>query len=278
VLKDIATYPRVVGALDEKSMKVASLVFGTIVEGGIIRVKNMRTAEAVKLFENVYRDVSIALANDFAEFCEKAGIDYLEAQKAANTQPFCHLLSPGIVGGHIPKDPYLLLEEAENVNVKLRILLLARKINDERPTYTIRLVRDALKQCGKPLRRARIAILGVSYGPNVKEPRGSKTEELVKMLRAKGAIVQVYDPFYSQRELEDMGYPAQKTLAKVVKGIDCLIIAVGHSRFKRLNLRRIKLLMRKSPALVDMGHIINPDVVEKEGFIYRGIGRGVWSK
>jgi len=98
------------------------------------------------------------------------------------------------------------------------------------------------------------------------------------MLRAKGAIVQVYDPFYSQRELEDMGYPAQKTLAKVVKGIDCLIIAVGHSRFKRLNLRRIKLLMRKSPALVDMGHIINPDVVEKEGFIYRGIGRGVWSK
>jgi UDP-N-acetyl-D-mannosaminuronic acid dehydrogenase len=278
VLKDIVAYPRVVGAIDEKSLKVASLVFGTIVEGGIIRVKNMRTAEAVKLFENVYRDVSIALANDFAEFCEKAGIDYLEAQKAANTQPFCHLLSPGIVGGHIPKDPYLLLEEAENVNVKLRILLLARKINDERPTYTIRLVRDALKQCGKPLRRARIAVLGVSYGPNVKEPRGSKTEELVKMLRAKGAIVQVYDPFYSQRELEDMGYPAQKTLAKVAKGIDCLIIAVGHSRFKRLNLRRIKVLMRKSPALVDMGHVINPVIVEKEGFIYRGIGRGVWSK
>ena len=278
VLRDIATYARVVGAINEQSLKVASLVLSTIVKAGIIEVRNMKTAEAVKLFENVYRDVNIALANDFAEFCEKAGIDYLEAQRAANTQPFCHLLIPGIVGGHIPKDPYLLSEEAENVNVKLRMLLLARKINDERTTHTIRLVRDALRQCGKPLRRARIAILGVSYRPNVKEPRGSKTEELARMLRRKGAIVQVYDPFYSLKELADMDYPAQKTLTKVVEGADCLIIAVGHDRFKRLNLRRIKLLMRKSPALVDMGHVTDPAMVEKAGFIYRGIGRGVWSK
>ncbi len=278
VLRDIATYARVVGAINEQSLKVASLVLGTIVKGGIVKVRDMKTAEAVKLFENVYRDVNIALANDFAEFCEKAGIDYLEAQKAANTQPFCHLLIPGIVGGHIPKDPYLLLEEAENVDVKLRILLLARKINDERPAHIIHLVRDALRQCGKPFRRARIAILGVSYRPNVKEPRGSKTEELVKMLTAKGAIVQVYDPFYSQRELIDMGYPAQKSLTKVVEGTDCLIIAVGHDRFKRLNLKRIKLMMRKSPVLVDVGHVTRLTMVEKEGFVYRGMGRGVWSK
>jgi UDP-N-acetyl-D-mannosaminuronate dehydrogenase len=128
------------------------------------------------------------------------------------------------------------------------------------------------------LRRARIAILGVSYRPNVKEPRGSKTEELARKLRRKGAIVQVYDPFYSLKELTDRDYPAQKTLTKVVEGADCLIIAVGHDRFRRLNLRRIKLLMRKSPALVDMGHVTDPAMVEKAGFIYRGIGRGVWSK
>lgn len=278
VLKDIATYTRVIGAINEQSLKVASLVFSTIVNGGIFKVRNMKTAEAVKLFENVYRDVNIALANDFAEFCEKAGIDYLEAQRAANTQPFCHLLIPGIVGGHIPKDPYLLSEEAENVNVKLRMLLLARKINDERTTHTIRLVRDALRQCGKPLRRARIAILGVSYRPNEKESKGSKTEELARMLRRKGAIIQVYDPFYSLKELTDMDYPGQKTLTKVVEGADCLVIAVGHDRFKRLNLRRIRLLMKKSPVLVDMGHVTAPAIVEKAGFIYRGIGRGVWSK
>jgi nucleotide sugar dehydrogenase len=278
VLRDITNYPRIVGAINERSLKVASIVLSTIVKGGIIKVNDMKTAEAIKLFENIYRDVNIALANDLAEFCEKAGIDYLEAQKAANTQPFCHLLVPGIVGGHIPKDPYLLLEEAENLNTKLRLPLLARKINDEKPAHAVRLVRDALKHCGIPLRRAKIAILGVSYRPNVKEPRGSKTEDLVKRLRAKGATVQVYDPFYSQKELTEMGYPAQKTLTKVVEGADCLIIAVGHGRFKRLNLKRIKHLMKKPSALVDLGHVTEPAAVEREGFIYRGIGRGVWTR
>ncbi len=278
VLRDVATYARVVGAIDEKSLNVTSLVLGTVVKGGIVKVRDMKTAEAVKLFENVQRDVSLALANDFAQFCEKIGIDYLEAQKAANTQLYCHLLVPGIVSGHIPKDPYLLLEEAESVDTKLRMLVLARKINDEMVIHAVRLVKDALKQCGKPLRRAKISILGVSYRPNVKEPRGSKTEELVRRLRAKGAIVQVYDPFYSQKELTETGYPAKKTLTKVVEGTDCLLIAVGHDRFKRLNLRKINFLMRKPPAIVDMGHVIDSVKAEKEGFIYRGVGRGIWTK
>jgi len=275
VLRDIAKYARVVGAIDEKSLRAASLVLSTIVKGEIVKVGDMKTAETAKLFENVQRDVNIALANDLGQFCEKAGIDYLEARKAANTDDNCNLLMPGIVGGHIPKDPYLLLEEAENVNAKLRMPVLARKINDEMPIHAIRLVKDALKKCGKPLRRARISILGVSYRPNVKEPRGNKTEELVRRLRAKGAIVQVYDPFFSQKELTENAFPAKKTLTKAVEGTNCLLIAVGHDRFKRLNLRRIKFLMKKPPAIVDMGHVIDPAKAEKEDFIYRGVGRGV---
>ncbi len=278
VLQDVSTYARVVGAINEKSLNVASLVLETIVKGGIVKVRDMKTAEAVKLFENVYRDAVLALTNDFAQFCEKIGIDYLEAQEAANTQPYCHLLVPGIVSGHIPKDPYLLLEEAENVSTKLRMLVLARKINDEMPIHAIRLVKDALKQCGKTLRRAKITVLGVSYRPNVRESKGSKTPELVKRLLGKGAIVQVYDPFYSQKELKEMGYPSGKTLTKAVEGTDCLLIAVGHDRFKRLNLRRTSFLMKEPPAIVDMGQVIDPLKAEKEGFIYRRVGRGIWTK
>jgi len=260
-------------------LKVASIILGTVVKGGIVEVKDMKTAEAVKLFENVYRDVNIALANEFGQFCEKAGIDFLEAQRAANTQPHCHLLVPGIVSGHIPKDTYLLAEEAENVNVKLSMLLLVRRINDEMVTHTIRLTKDALKHCGKPLRRARITVFGVSYRANTKEPRGSSTPQLVDLLRAKGATVHVYDPFYSFKEMKDMGYPTERTLTRAVEGADCLIFVVGHDRFKRLNLKRIRFLMRKSAALVDMGHVIEvPLRAEKEGFVYRGVGRGVWSR
>jgi len=279
ILRDLASYARVVGAINEESLRVAGIVLGTVVKGGVVEVKDMKTAEAVKLFENVYRDVSIALANELSQFCEKVGIDFLEAQRAANTQPYCHLLVPGIVGGHIPKDPYLLIEEAENVNVNLRMLLLARKINDEMVAHTMRLVKDALKHSGRPLRRARITVLGVSYRANVKESRGSSTRQLVNSLRAKGATVIVYDPFYSFKELRDMDYPAEVTLTKAVEGSDCLVFVVGHDRFKRLNLRRIRFLMRKSAAIVDVGRVIEvPLKAEKEGFVYRGVGRGVWSR
>lgn len=278
VLQNITSYPRVVGAINENSLNAASLVLGTIVKEEIVRVRDMKTAEAIKIFENVNRDVNRALANDFAQLCEKMGIDYVEVQRVAHTQPQHHLSSPGIVSWHFSNDLYILLEEAENVNTKLRMALLARKINDEMPVHAIRLARDALKQCGKPLRRAKVSVLGVSTYPNTKETRGSKTKELVRRLRAKGAIVQVYDPLFSTKELTEIGYPSMKTLTKVVEGSNCLLIAVGHNRFKHLNLRKINLLMKKPPSIVDMGHVVDPVKAEKKGFIYRGVGRGVWTK
>ncbi len=277
VLQDLETYARVVGAVDEESFKTANLVLGTICRE-IIKVRDMRTAETVKLFENVYRDVCLALANNFGLLCEKTKVDYLEAQSAANTQPYCHLLRPGIIGGHIPKDPYLLLEEAENVGAKPSLVALARKINDEMPRHAVQLARDALSKHQKPFRRAKIALLGVSYSPNNKEHRGSAISKIVELLTGKGALVRVFDPLYSYKELKDMGYPAERTLAKTIEGTDCLMIVVGHNRFRRLNLKKLKLLMTKSAAIVDMGHVIEPERAERAGFIYRGVGRGVWTK
>ncbi len=278
ILRDIALYPRVVGAFNEPSFKAAGLVLSTVVKGGIVKVRDLRTSEAVKLFENIYRDVSIALANDFAPLCEKIKVDYLEAQAAANTQPYSHLLRPGVVAGHIPKDPYLLLEEAENVGAKLRMTALARRINDEVLDHTVQLVLDALRRNQKPFRRAKVALLGVSYRANTKEARGSATPQLVKMFTSKGATVRVFDPLYSFTELKDMGYPAERTLKKTVEGTDSIVIVVGHTRFKHLNLKRLRLMMAKTAAIVDMGHVIVPEKAEKAGFVFRGIGRGVWIK
>jgi len=277
-LRDITTYPKVVGAINERSLDVACLVLGTVTKGGMVRVRNIKTAEAVKLFENIQRDVDLALANELALLCEKMGIDFMEAAKAANTQPYSHLLSPGLVSGHIPKDPYLLVDEAENVNARLRMTILARKINDEMLRHTLRLTEDALRRCGKTLRRAKIPVFGVSYRPNVKNPVGTSTRELVNMLSSRGAKVLVYDPFFSYNELVDMGYPTERTLAKIVEGADCLIIAVGHDKFRRLNLKRIKFSFRSPAAVVDMGRVIDPAKAEEEGFIYRGVGRGAWSR
>lgn len=278
VLQDIATYPKVVGAVDDGSLEAACLFLGTVTKGGMVRVRDVRTAEAAKLFENVQRDVNIALANEFALFCEKAGIDFIEAAEAANTQPYCHLLLPGIVSGHMPKDPYLLVEEAENLSAKLRLTVLARRVNDEVLSHTLRLTTGALRACGKTLRRAKVSVLGVSYRPNVKEVRGHSAGRLVEMLQEKGAKVRVYDPLFTLGELLELGQPGEGTLTKAVEGADCLIFAVGHDRFRRLNLRRIGFLVRRPAAVVDMGHVIDPAKAEGAGFVYRGLGRGVWTR
>ncbi|MDH5795315.1 MAG: nucleotide sugar dehydrogenase [Candidatus Bathyarchaeota archaeon] len=278
VLRDIPTYAKIVAAIDRQSLTAAEAILKTIVKGELVEVDDIKTAEATKLFENIYRDVNLALANEFAGFCEKAGIDYIAAQKAANTQPYCHLLRPGIISGHIPKDPYLLISEAENLNVKLKMTNMARRTNDETVKHAYNLVKDAIHSCEKPVKRSGVAVLGVSYRPNVKETKGTLITELVRLLRRRGAKVTVFDPYYSYKELKEQGFPAGRTLARTVEGADCLLIAVGHNKFRRIGLGRIQVLMKKPAAVVDLAHVISPQRAEKEGFIYRGLGRGVWSK
>lgn len=277
-LEEIATRPRIVGAINQQNLEVACLFLDTITKGKVIKVRDIKTAEAVELFGKAHTDVDVALANEFAHFCEKAGIDFVEACNAVSPNPHHSLQSSGITETLASEDSLFLLEEAEAFNVKLRMLTLARKINDEMLDHTLHLVREALRSCQKALRRAKISVFGVSSRPNMKEPRGSPTKKLVNVLRKRGVLVQVYDPFFSPEELSKLGYPAKATLTKTVEGVDCIIVAVGHDRFRRLNLRRLKIFVKKPAAIVDMGHVIDPAKAEKEGFVYRGLGRGVWTK
>jgi UDP-N-acetyl-D-mannosaminuronic acid dehydrogenase len=276
--RDITTSARVVGAINKRNLEVACLLLGTIITGKIVKVRDIKTAEAIKLFEKAHKDVNVALANEFAYFCEKAGIDFVEALDAVSSNPHHLLQLPGVSEVSAQEDSLLLLDEAEALNVKLRMLTLARKINDETLNHTLHLARDALRSCQKALRRAKISVFGVSSCPNMKEPRGSPTKKLVNMLRKRGVSVQVYDPFFSQEELSRLGYPAKATLTKTVEGVDCIIVLVGHDRFRRLNLRRIKIFVKKPAAIVDMGEVIDPVKAEKEGFVYRGLGRGIWTR
>ena len=273
-IEDMIKYPRIVAGIDKQSLTAVKAVLKTITKGEIIEISNFRTAEAIKLFENIYRYVNISLANEFAQFCESAGINYFQSMKAANTQPFCHLLKPGIVGGNIPKDPFLLLSEAEDLGLKLKMTILARKINDDMLKHAYILVKDTLRHCDKPVRRSRVVVLGASYRPNVKEARGSLVPELVKLLKRMGARVSVFDPYFTYKELRDLGYTTEPTLEKLVEGADCLLIAVGHNKFKRLTLGKISVLMKKPSALVDLAHVVSPSLAISEGFVYRSLGIG----
>lgn len=100
-------------------------------------------------------------------------------------------------------------------------------------------------------------------------------EQFIALMKKKGIIVRIYDPLFSYTELAEMRYPAERTLKKAVEGVDCLIFVSGHEQFKHLILKKIKFLVRKPSAIVDLARVIDPVEAEKEGFIYRGIGRGV---
>jgi len=273
-LSDMVNRPRAVGAVNEQSLRAACLVLSLITKAEAIRVRNIKTAEAIGLFESVYEDVNHALANELALFCEKAGIDFLECQKIVSSHVPHSLPIPDAPTGYFSPKPYLLFEEAENTDAELRLATQARKINEEMLNRTVQLTKDALKSCGKSVRRARISVLGISGRANVKEMNHSFAKNLVNTLSRKGARIRVYDPLFSPKELTELNYQAESTLGKSVEGADCLLIAVGHERFKRLNLRRLGFLVKKPAAIIDVCNVINPDQARKGGFTYRGFGRG----
>jgi UDP-N-acetyl-D-mannosaminuronate dehydrogenase len=135
-----------------------------------------------------------------------------------------------------------------------------------------------LRASQKNLRRAKISVFGISALANRKKVSNSAPKQLVQALKKRGVMVKVYDPLFSHKELGRMGFEAETSLSKTVEGADCLVIAVAHDRFKRLNLKRLQMLMKQPAALVDMGQLIDPIKAEKVGFVYRGFGRGVWTK
>ena len=276
ILRDMQSYSRVVAGLNERSLKAASAVLSTIVRGRIIEVRDIKTAEAVKLFENVYRDVNIALANELAIFCEKAGINFEEAKRIANTQPFSHIHTSSIgVGGHcIPQNPYFLIEEAEAAGVKLVLPKAARKINDEMPKHAVNLIIDGLRARRKTLRRSRVAVLGVSYKANVKEARSSPVHQIVRRLVKKGAKVVVYDPYFNVDEIKEMGYNAAGSLWGAVENVDCVFFAVAHDEFKGLDIDDIGRFVKRPVVIVDGCHILDFKDVKRKWVIYREIGCG----
>ncbi len=266
---------RIVAATDKGSLNAASIVLRTITKEEVVRTDDVKTAEAAVLFEAVQHSTNVALANEFACFCEKAGIDYHKAKELAEKSAHGTLVSPTLTCGNIHEEPHLLLEEAENLNMKLRIPSIATEINEEILKHAVSLIRETLRGCGKTLRRAKISLLGISQTPNMKDSPKVSAEKLARILETKGAKVSLYDPYLSVKDLADLGHHVKKKFTEATEGADCIVILTGHDRFKRLNLKKLKIMAKMPAAIVDLEGVVDPEKVEMEGFIYRGLGRGV---
>jgi UDP-N-acetyl-D-mannosaminuronate dehydrogenase len=265
----IANQELMVAATDKTSLAAGSTVLSTITKKVVKQTLDVKTAEIAMLFKVAQRDANIALANEFAVFCENSGTDYFETLKLLDINESSFF--PTIAEEENRSEAYLLLENAENLNTKLRLPALARQINEDMVRHAVNLAQNTLRSCGKTLRRSRVAVLGTV------KPK-TAAENFVRMLEAKGAKISRYDPSFSKNELLDAPRELKRSLNEAVEGTDCMVILTGQDQFKRLNLKKLQAVMKMPAAIVDLAGIVEPQKVEKEGFIYRGLGRGTGKK
>jgi UDP-N-acetyl-D-glucosamine dehydrogenase len=188
--------PKVVGGLTPACRELVATLYGRITPR-VVPVSGPETAEMVKLFENTFRSVNIALVNEFAIMCRKLGISVWEVVSAAATKPFGFMPfwpGPGLGGHCLPSDPYYLSWKVRMEGYEPRFITFADEINRQMPAYVVQLVADALNDRARSVRGARVLVLGVAYKPNVADTRDSPALEIVAMLTAKGAQVAYHDP------------------------------------------------------------------------------------
>jgi UDP-N-acetyl-D-mannosaminuronic acid dehydrogenase len=267
-LEDIrGAYPKVVGGVDEESTRVAELIYTEINSKGVIRVSDATTAEAVKVFEGLYRDVNIGLANELATLTDEFGIDVNEAIDVANTQPYCNIHNPGPgVGGHcIPFYPYFVIEPFEG---ETQLLETARAVNDRMPAFTVEKLREELSAEGNSLSDASVLILGLTYRPGVEEIRASPSLDIASELTAAGADVYGVDPLLNDTSEFDL---TQLDLSEVYsQQFDAVIMVTPHDDFEAINWTE---LSRTDGQLIVIDGRNTLDLVETDHRIYT-IGSG----
>jgi nucleotide sugar dehydrogenase len=273
-IRDITgAYMKVVGGIDKESTETAKAIYSVINKKGVITVSDTTTAEAVKLFEGIYRDVNIALSNELALVCREIGVNAVEVFKVADEpvseetgHPYTNLLQPGAgVGGHcIPLYPYFV---TKTTGTNTSLIKLARKINDFMPYHMVDLIIEGLNELGRRVRGSNILILGLAFRNGVKEARNSPAIPIIQRLKELHANVFLHDPLFSKEEIESFGAAYSDSF----DNMDCLVIVTDHKEFREYDWQKIGNKMR-SKVIVDGREIVEPKKVRKFGFVYRGVG------
>ena len=258
-LHEMVNNDRIIGGLDVNSAKKTKQLYSSFVKGNIY-ITNTKTAEFVKLMENTFRDINIALANEFSLMAEEFEIDVWKAIEMANRHPRVNILKPGPgVGGHcLAVDPLFLAEKSS----RSRIVTLAREINDSMPAYVVKLVKDMLKNIEHPT----ITLLGLAYKGNVDDTRESPSFKIRKIAESEGITVKLYDPIIRD-------FPGNhQTIHDAVKDTDCIVLVTDHEIFTHIE---PKSLMVRNKNLIDTRNILNHHVWRDAGYHVKILGVGL---
>ncbi len=228
--------PKVVGANDEASRRVAEAIYGSVIER-VVAVSDMAAAELCKIFENTFRAVNIALVNELKLMCQRMGIDVWEVIDAAATKPFGFMPfypGPGLGGHCIPIDPFYLTWKAREYDFSTRFIELAGEINTRMPYHVVDGLMHALNERSRALRGARLLVLGVAYKKNVDDVRESPSLKIIDLLKKEGAVVAYNDPHISVMKKTrqfDHGMTSVELTAEVLASHDAVMILTDHDAY-----------------------------------------------
>jgi UDP-N-acetyl-D-mannosaminuronic acid dehydrogenase len=267
IIRELVENARVIGGLTSESAQAGKDLYSVFVKGEII-LTDATTAEMVKLMENTYRDVNIAIANEFSRLSDRFNIDVWEAISIANLHPRVKILNPGPgVGGHcISVDPWFLVEAAPDLTPLIKT---AREVNDTQPHFLTTLVGRLL---GGSVSGRNIAVLGLSYKADVDDMRESPAIEAAHLLKEQGANIKCFDPFYkSEMGLLDIN-PCDD-LKSVLTEAEVLVLVVNHTAFKELKPEEIAAATG-ARLILDVSRVLNAGVWKAAGFKVYTLGNG----
>lgn len=258
---ELVNNDRIIGGISDASCQTTKEIYESFVKGKIY-LTDTTTAETVKLMENTFRDVNIALANEFAQIAEEIGIDIWETIELANKHPRVNILKPGPgVGGHcIAIDPWFLTE----ASTKAVLIKAARNINDAMPSHVIELAKDALKGIDKP----KVTILGVAYKANVDDARETPATEIINEAKNLGWQVAVTDPYVKTSEFPDL-----QDIDTAITDSDCIILVTNHDQFLEIDPSTVKSKM-KTLNLIDTRNFLDQTKWQNAGFSVKILGNG----
>ena len=239
--------PKVVGGVTAACTEMAALLYRQIV-GRVVEVSSPKVAELAKLYENVFRNVNIALANEFALMCRRLDVSTREVIGAAASKPFGFMPfypGPGIGGHCIGVDPFYLAWKIRLSGYEARFIHLADEINRSMPVYVVELVAEALNRRRRCLNGARVLALGVAYKRGVGDIRESPALEVLSMLRDKGAEVAYADPYVPSVEVDGVLLKAVEPAPRELAAADCVVILTDHPEFD------YRQIVDTSPLVID---------------------------
>jgi len=225
--------PKVLGGVTPQCLAMAQALYGQVIER-VVPVSSTRAAEMVKLLENTFRAVNIALVNEIAIMCDKLGLDVWEVIEAASTKPYGFMPfypGPGLGGHCIPVDPHYLAWKLKTLNYNARFIQLAGEINAAMPHYVVDKISDALNDEGKAVKGSRILLLGVAYKRDVSDVRESPALDILRLLERKGAVVAYHDPYVLHLQLDDVVMDSITLNEEALRSADCVVVTTDHRSY-----------------------------------------------